>query len=260
MSKKSVNHFISLTEQSDKELMLTQKADMKALLKLINVNESQEDEALNIIKKEDWLNKITKEDFNRPIFKEETLLHFLIRRNHEKMLTYFLKYKDIDYSQLFDGVTLVQSALSNHVSHKILHQLIKKTPKESLSLHNELPYLLASNGLRQLSKPNKLFQKIVSEYVSHFKEELPYFLFQRGREKLDILSLTHTLWSKDGLTVLFDSQLFSVEQIKKAMNHPVHDPLPKEFFEPFLIKLEKKHLEDSVIDNEKSHNTKKVKI
>ena len=258
MTKNSNNKFINTlnTNFHDKEepLMLA-GIDF---FKMIEFND--EAFSLSILKKEKLLEQISVDDFNKPHYfskTHETLLHFLLKRDKEKLLNYLLKYKHIDYSQTQKDETLVQAAL-HQVSYKTVYTLIKNTPKEFLDPKQELCYLFAASSFS--SSRNKIFQNIMLEYINKFKDELPQMEFKIKNETFDILTFAHKMWSEDGLTVLLESKLFTKEQIEKAMTAPIQDPFPQDFFMPYINQLEKEQLDKTLIkqDNGKINKNRKL--
>lgn len=262
MSQSTMNNFLNLlnTESFNKKepLML---ANLN-FFKMIEFN--HQDFSLKIMKKYNLLEQISPDDFNQPQYfskAHEALLYFTMKQNKGKLLNYLLKYKDIDYSQINHHETLVQSAIRHQVSYKILYKLVKNTPKALLDVEKELPFLFTSSTNSLNTKNNQSFKKVIEEYIKKFKEELPDIEFQRKDEKIDILTFTHKMGNHDGLVALLDSGLFSKKQIEKAMTAPIVNPFPQEFFIPYIIKLEKKHIEDSLISvASQSKNNKKIKL
>jgi hypothetical protein len=262
MTKKSNNKFINTLNTNfhdQEEPLMLAGIDF---FKMIEFND--ETFSLGILKKEKLLEQISEDDFNRPHYfskTHESLLHFLLKQDKEKLFNYLLKYKHIDYSQTEENETLVQAALHHQASYRTVHALIKNTPKEFLDPTQELPYLFAANGvsISNLSNSfNKTFQNIILEYIKKFKDELPQMKFQRRNETFDILTFAHKMWSQDGLTVLLESNLFTKEQIEKAMHAPIQDPFPEDFFLPYIIKLEKQELEKTL--NQTEVEKKKFKL
>jgi hypothetical protein len=243
--------------------------------KLINLvkfklNSKNEEEIVDIIKKEKLLENITSSQFNQPYqFKgvKETLINYLLNDSYFKVLNEVLDFSDIDFNQSKDNTTYLQSAIVARLDNKIIAKLVKKIPIELIDVQKELSYFITYNSLMKKDKSYmenipEDFKNVLNNYVQKFKHDLSLLSIVVGEEKKEILVFCHALGAHTALKVLLDLHIFSKEQIENAMNvrtslNPLF--LSNDFFEPYLIEKEKQKL-DTMLNNENKTVSKKVKI
>lgn len=242
------------------------------------LNDKNEDEILQIINQEKLVEKITASELNQTYLLDgikETVLSHLLNKKYEKIADIVLNHPEIDFSFKKNNQTYLQCAIQKRVNNKLIAHLVKSTPKEYINTREELGYFITLNGLINELQPNQKidkenFKQVLINYVEKFQDDLSELniFVSNDVTKEEILTFCNRMGAKDALEVLLDLDVFSKKEVENAMNahSPFNSHIPKEFFEPYLIKKEKQTLEASIAlqenqsNDSNNKNSKKIKI